>query len=444
MSDLTLPRDLGDGLVLRRASVADREALADLHAQNLLEEGEEPPLERIYDWVLDLMSGEHPGCDPGDFTIVEDTATGKIVSSAGLMSQTWTYEGIPFPVGQPEVISTDPAYRRRGLAREQMAQLHRWSEARGDLVQGIVGIPWYYRQFGYEMALNLGANRVAFRSNVPRLPAGGPDLYLLRPATPGDLPFFTTMYRQTTSRSAIAFVRDEALWRFDLEQRHPKSTMRREFRVIESSAGGDAVGVLMHSRRLWDPHLWVRMLEIRPGVPWLAVVPSVLRYLDTTAAEYAARDGGTYEALAFDLGESHPLFDTMPHRLLPGGRPYAWYIRVPDVLLFLRRIAPAFEQRLASSPQAGYSGELTVSFYRDGLRISFDAGQIAIEHWQPEQIESGNALFPGLTFLQLVFGFRSLADLEYAFPDCWVASDDARALLPILLPKKDSVVWSGG
>jgi hypothetical protein len=440
-----LPRELGDGLVLRRASIADREALATLHANNLLEVGEEPPLAQVYDWVLDLMSEEHPSSDPRDFTIVEETATGKIVSSAGLLSQTWTYEGIPFAVGQPEVISTEAAYRRRGLVRVQMAQLHRWSEERGDLAQGIVGIPWYYRQFGYEMALHLGASRVTSRGHVPRLPVGEPEPYTFRTATPDDFPFFMALYRQTTSRSAIAAVRDEALWRFDLECRHPQSSMRRALCVIEPrEAGSEPVGVLMHSRKLWDPHLWVRMLEVRPGVPWLAVVPSVLRYLDATATAYAARDGGTYDALAFDLGQTHPLYDTVPERVVRGGRPYAWYIRVPDLLRFLCRIAPALERRLALSQQAGYSGAFTVSFFRDGLRLSFQEGRMAIERWQPEQIEAGDALFPGLTFLQVLFGFRSLADLEYAFPDCAVATDNARALLPILFPQRNSVVWSGG
>ena len=129
------------------------------------------------------MSGEHPDFDPQDFTIVEDTATGRIVSSTALMAQTWTYEGIPFQAGQPDVVSTDPAYRRRGLVRAQMAQIHRWSDARGDMVQGITGIPWYYRQFGYEMALSLDANRVAFRTNVPRLNPGEPEPCVFRRAT---------------------------------------------------------------------------------------------------------------------------------------------------------------------------------------------------------------------------------------------------------------------
>jgi hypothetical protein len=437
--------DLGDGLVLRAARLADREPLADFHANTLLDVNETPPLERLYYFVLDLMSGEHPTFSPADFMLVEDTTTGKIVSSLGLTSQTWTYEGIPFKFGQPDIVSTDPAYRRRGLVRAQMSEVHRWSAARGELVQGITGIPWYYRQFGYEMALSLDAHRVGFRHHVPRLTDGAPEPYRFRPATTGDLPFIMEMYPQETARSVIASLRDETFWRYDLERRGEKSGMRGEFRVIETAEpAGKPIGLLIHPRKLWGSAFGVRLYELTPGVPFLAVTPSVLRYLDATGDEYAKRDGGEFAALAFHLGEQHPVYETIPDRLPQIGTPYAWYLRVPDLPAFVRHVAPALEQRLAASPQAGYTGEMKVSFYRTGLHFTFDQGRIAVAGWTPDRIEAGDALFPDLTFLKLLFGYRSLAEIQHAFPDCYATTDDARALLPILFPKKPSHVWSGG
>ncbi len=66
------------------------------------------------DWTRDLLSGKSPYMTPGDFTIVEDTQTGEIVSSCCLISQTWAYEGIPFKVGRPELVGTKKDYRRKG------------------------------------------------------------------------------------------------------------------------------------------------------------------------------------------------------------------------------------------------------------------------------------------------------------------------------------------
>jgi GNAT superfamily N-acetyltransferase len=441
------PRDLGHGLILRKARLEDRESLAQLHATMLADVDEEVPAARLYYFVLDLMSGDHPRCRADDFTVVEETATGRIVSSMVLISQTWTYEGIPFTVGQPDIVSTDPEYRRRGLVRAQLEEVHRWSAARGELVQGITGIPWYYRQFGYEMALSLDASRGAYRVNVPALNDGESEPFALRPATTDDLPFIMAMYEQGqgAARAMIAAVRDEEMWRFDLERRHERNGTSSHIRIIEArERHGPPVGMLIHARRLWGTELGVRLCEVRPGVPWLAVAPGMMRALDATGVEYAARDGGEFRGIVFDLGETHPLFDTVPDRLPKIGRPYAWYLRVPDLAAFLGRIAPALEGRLAASAQNGYSGALTISFFRSGIRFDVDRGRIAVAPWQPDRIEAGDALFPELSFLPLLFGFRSLDEVQRAFPDCAVSGDDARVLLPILFPRKDSNVWSGG
>ncbi len=151
-----------------------------------------------------------------------------------------------------------------------------------------------------------------------------------------------------------------------------------------------------------------------------------------------------FATLSFDLGEQHPLDDTIPDRLPKAGRPYAWYIRVPDLPAFVRQIAPVLERRLAASAHSRYTGDLKTSFYSRGLHVRFQPGRISVEGWTPERVEAGEAAFPDLTFLQNLFGFRSLEELRHAFPDCSVRMDDARVLLPVLFPKKDSNVWHGG
>ena len=138
-----LIRDLGNGLVLRRASVEDAEGLADINGRMHSDEGPDKPDVRIASWVRDLASKPHPTFRAGDFTVVEETATGRIVSTLCLIPQTWTFDGIEFGVGRPELVCTLPEFRRRGLVRVQMEEVHKWSDERGDLVQVITGIPNY-------------------------------------------------------------------------------------------------------------------------------------------------------------------------------------------------------------------------------------------------------------------------------------------------------------
>jgi len=130
-------------------------------------------------------------------------------------------------------------------------------------------------------------------------------------------------------------------------------------------------------------------------------------------------------------------------------------VRLPDVATFLRAVTPALERRLAASVCAGHSGTLTLGFYRDGVKLAFERGKVtALEGWRPDiavrGLEFGRtspdarrpvAMFPDLTFLQLVFGFRSLRELEVAFPDCVVRTNEARALLDALFPRTPSDVW---
>src|SRR5215213_9419191 len=65
-------------------------------------------------FTRDLMSGDHPACDASDFTVIEDTTTGSIVSSACLIGQRFSYEEVELDAGLPELVGTHPDYRRRG------------------------------------------------------------------------------------------------------------------------------------------------------------------------------------------------------------------------------------------------------------------------------------------------------------------------------------------
>jgi hypothetical protein len=444
ISNLIL-RDLGDGLILRRSTAGDAEALAEfnalIHAEpDIVNDGL-----RLAAWVRDLLTTQHPTFGSGDFTIVEDSRSGQIVSSMNLISQTWSYAGIEFGVGQPELVGTRSEYRNRGLVRAQFDVVHGWSAERGELVQAIMGIPYYYRQFGYEMALNLGGARSGFVPLIPKLKDGETEPYRVRPAHAGDLAFFSDLYGNYCRRSLVSCVWGEAEWRYLLERMSADNINRFELRIVETPTG-EPVGCLAHPHFNWNRG-WafpVVFYEIKSGVPWAEVTPSVIRYMQVAGEAQAVRDGQEpFGAFAFALGEKHPVYDVLTTRLPRVRKPYAWYLRVPDLPAFLRRIAPALEKRLEASAYSGHSGELKITFYRSGLRLAIDRGRLAtIEPWAPApQGHSGDVAFPGLTFLQLVFGYRSFEDLGNAFPDCSYDGDDAFGLLSALFPRQFSNVW---
>ena len=438
-------RELGDGLVLRSATVADAEALADFnaHIHGNRETGE--PDEGVRGWVLELATMPHPTFQVSDFTLVEDTRDHKIISSLCLIPQTWTYAGIPFGVGRPELVGTLPEYRKRGLVRAQFEVIHGWSAERGHMMQGITGIPYYYRQFGYEMAMDLGGGRTAYPPQLPKLKEGQEEPYRMRPATDADLPFVAEVYRYAIQRKLIACPIDETVWRYELQGRHPQSGSRFELRIIETPQG-EPVGYVVHRPKLEHGTFGIGGYELKRGVSWLAVTPSVMRYMAATGQSYAAQEAkGPFQgAMGFWLGSEHPVYEAYQRSLPEVRPPYAWYIRIPDIAGFLRHIAPALESRLENSLAPGHTGELKLSFYRRGVRLVFEGGRlVTVEDWDPAGKNAGNASagFPGLTFIQLIVGYATPEQVRNGHPDCWVGSDEARVLLNTLFPKQSSHIW---
>ncbi len=442
MQDNTLfIRDLGDGLILRHASKRDAAALADFNSRIHSDDGWDKPDLRIAAWTRDLLARPHPTLTPADFTVVEETATRRIVSSLNLIPQTWTYEGIPFGVGRPELVGTLPEFRGRGLVRAQFDEIHRWCEARNLPVQTITGIPYFYRQFGYEMALDFSGRRFGFEPHVPKLKKGEKEPYHIRPATESDLPFIAKIYKQTQTRYVISCLRGVDVFACELNGQSPKNVNRFEIRIIEDTRGR-RIGYFQQLHFLYVNGLTVVGYELKPGASWLDVTPSVVRYLWETGGKYAKRDRQSRNSFGFMLGAEHPAYEALGDTLPAFRMPYAWYLRVPDLPGFIRRVAPALEKRLAQSIAAGFSGELRISFYRDGLRLGFSRGRLkTLEPWKPKPNDHESAAFPDLTFLQLLFGYRSFDELRFAFKDCYWSNNTARVALNALFPKRLSDVF---
>jgi hypothetical protein len=442
-------RDLGGGLVLRTATPADVDALVTFNAA-VHGGGPRAPDPGIAGWTRDLLTRLHPTFRPEDFTLVEDTRTGAIVSSLNLIGQMWAYAGIPFGVGRVELVGTHPDYRRRGLVRQQFDVIHAWSAARGHLAQAITGIPWYYRQFGYEYALALDGGRTGYLAHLPSARSDKEPM-AVRPATPADIPFIIALEARARGRYLVTCVRDEALWRYELEGRSAASGGHAAVCILEWPDGRPA-GFLVYLTALRAGNLVVRAFEVAAGVPWEAAALVVLRHLRAAGEESARRSGaGRFQSVSFMFETDHPVYRAIGSRLPRVIDPYAWYVRVPDLPAFLRRVAPALEARLAASEVAGYTGDLRLNFYRDGLRLAFTEGRLmAVEPWAQADLqwdgpgglaEQATASFPERTFLQLLFGHRSLDELRHAFPDCRVRDAAAEVLLNVLFPKQPSFVW---
>jgi hypothetical protein len=441
LADPAYRRDLGDGLLLRWSTADDVERLATFYGLVFRRKEQDPPGQRAATWTRDMLTGRDPLIGQDGFALVERTATGEVVAATCLLSEAWEYDGIRIPVGRPEIVGSLPEVRRRGLVREVFRLIHARSEAQGDLAQVITGIPWYYRQFGYEYALELENGVRVSLADIPTAKEGEPEPFTLRQAAEADLPTVARLYDEERAGALVSTPIDARYWRWAALECNPAGDSFTRIFVLED-VRGEVVGYALTGMSIWQSSLSIFALWLRGGA-WLGALPAALRALRRVGEETpqaAGDEASALHALRLYLPQGHPALAALPAvvRAQPVDDPYAWYVRVADLPALLRTLAPALERRLATSPFAGYTGELLLDFYRGGLRILWREGKLAqVSDWQRPIWGKGNAGFPPGVYLQLLFGYRDLRELRHAFPDVW-AKGEAKALLPTLFPRRAS------
>lgn len=435
-------QDLGDGYTLRWANPSDEASLLDLYGYVFRDETSEPSNAYVKAYANNLLSGLNPLGSPNDFAVVAD-ANNRIVAATTLMRMPLEYAGVAVPSGRPEFVASHPDVRNRGYIRKIFQLIHAKSTARGDLMQGITGIPYYYRQFGYEYAISLGGSRTVPLQAVPKLDASQAEPYVVRPAQTSDLMQLLILYERERSRlhnhlpMLVTSRVDASYLRYTMNNITAQDPW---IPYVITRPDGNLVGSLWSSRVRSAAHIGVFALSTEPHIQLSEVYPSLCRELVRIAATIPIRDNKTAELaqIQFGLGIDHPVYRIIEQDTHKCNHPYAWYIRVADVAQLIQHLVAPIERRLAQSAMAGYNGELTFDFYRSGLHLTFTKGKInATTLPANDGSHKSKVGYPPHVFLQQLFGLHSIHELKANHPDVY-ASDQAEVLLNILFPKQSS------
>ena len=415
--NLPLHKALGDSLVLRTAATkeeVERVAAFDgqIHGPG------------VVSMTLDIYL-RHPHTEWRDLIYVEDTQTKQVVSSLCLIPWTLSYEGATLRSGEMGIVGTLEPYRKRGLIRAQVEVFKDHLRDSGCLLSHIQGIGYYYRQFGYEYAMPLDGGLKLTHRDVPKL---SETPYTFRKATEADLPVLIALFDAAGCELAIHTQRDEATWRYLLAH-NPQSEMEAETWVVL-----DAQQQVVSYFRLPDHHFGEELTVNEASrfsfdVAWAALqqialiaeerhTPGVRLCLPPNSdLMHVARSFG-----AFDMGT------------------YAWQIYIPDRVALLRTIGLALEKRVAHSIFAGCTRDLTLSFFRQSIRLSFVAGKLA----QVADLGfngEADAHIPPLAFVPLVLGYRSFEEQHKAYPEMGVSSAQ-RLFVETLFPRCSSFLYT--
>lgn len=393
-------------------------------------------------WLTDILQGRHPNADYSDFVVVEDLTEKRLASLMGLISQTWSYRDVTLQCGQPEFIATHRDYRKNGFIKAQMGLLNKLSEARGELVQVVWGNPWMYRQFGYEYALEglWDTHKLIRQSDIPQRTEKQVKRFDIRIATGSDYSFIRSLHENLEARSIIRADKSDEEWLFQLEGWTDGAHPSRKWIIIEQT-DGSPIGFFSYHNEPDSGGFGVHQLELISRVSYAETLPELLQKMWDLASE--VNRGRQVSDIKLYLGKNHPSYDSLPRPLkLQTGQLECLYVRVRDIILYLKHISPALNKNLASSQAVEYSGELLLSMFKDGIRIAIEFGRItSIEPWNTDDFWHIPA-FPDLTLLQLMFGRRRCKELSDIYVDCNI-DPESSMVLDALFPSFKGTMWLG-
>ncbi len=415
-----IPQELGHNLVVRACTnPADIERVAalngEIHGQEVVE--------AIRYWLLQ----GHPQLDPAGWLFVEDAASGDAqrVATLALMPLTWRYGPVSLPVAELGFVATRPEYRRRGLQRVLSAAFDRIALANGFTLAAIEGIPYFYRQFGYEYALPLFDARFLLRPE--QIPAAESEAYSFRPAAPADVPFMMACFERQNAYLTITTERSEAMWHHYLRMQAaglPALAQAGELsglRLHVVQRHGEPAGYLALMPSGWANRLNVMELAVESA-------RGVAAALGFARAQAEAAD---HAEVGLQLPADHPACAQARQLGIKEEGTYGWQIKILDPAGFLNAIAPALEARLAAAGMAVSNGELAFDLYRQKVGLRIESGRVSASPLAP--MAETHASMPPFVATQLWLGWKPFAALDDWYKDAW-ARPEQHELIDILFP----------
>ena len=324
----------------------------------------------------------------------------RVVSTATLLDETVFLGDAAIPAGQVELVATDREYEGRGLVRALMGWAHDRSASRGHLIQVMIGIPYFYRQFGYQYAIAIPADR-----DVRAIPPSDGS-YLVRAAGADDI-------------AAMAALQDAVQRAYDLRMPHSPAC----WRWLVARDGSSQLIV----ERAGEPVATGRITPPEDDEVVLGEIAAADPAAAAALVGYASKEAGAATLKVMERG-GYPAGDALDRYLAPRpGHTARYYVRIPDVSVLLEHLRPVLSARLARSEFAEQNGEIIVSFFRHHVRMAFTNGKVGEvrpgEAMQAPASVGGAGVAPDLAG-SLLFGPEGIAGLAEVHPDVYCGPNE--------------------
>jgi predicted N-acetyltransferase YhbS len=370
--------------------------------------------------IADLLIDRGEEADALDHRlVVEDADAGwescavvvdgdRVVSTATLLDEQVRLGSVVLPAGQVELVATSRDYEGRGLVRALMAWAHERCTRRGQVVQVMVGIPYFYRLFGYHYAIDIPTPRAVS-------PPGTLGEARLQRASPADASELLALQHSTQSGADVAMPHSPARvrWLLGHESSHTW-VLRREHAVVASARvpeGDRESGLLSAEVAASDP---AAARDLLAGLVALA---------HGDAPRVVERPGTVTDAVWAPWTQTDTGHDAAQY-----------YVRIPDQAVLLDLVRPVLAERLRTAG-LDTGKEVLISTFRRHFRMAMSADGLG------EVITGGPMQAPGSlggvgvapdALAALLFGQHGIAGLARRRPDVYPGPN--RDLYEVLFP----------
>jgi len=369
---------------------------------------------------------------------IRDLDKGHMVSALNSFPFIWKYEDIPLHNLELGWVGTLEEYRRRGLNKSLYTHFNNLLHDGNYDISSIQGIPYYYRQFGYDFVIPMD-HTVQIRTNqIPPIDEKNPPEYMklkVRIAEKKDIPSMMTLLDNLNDKLLVYASRSQELWEI---QETMKRQFENEFQTYVVLDGSKTIGYFRLVKDIKK--------DSSPNKSTMQVfessIPSFTGALRTIQFLYA-------EALQDDIsliaskGPSFNSLSKVMENIGGSGKPWWKYqIRIPNMTALLEKISPVLERRLKGTMFEGLTYNVIMNTFQNCYSLNFVNGKIIdVNDLGPQQVNANQAFrAPPIDFVRLVLGAYSIKELEQNNID-FIARGNVRLIAEALFPKKESSVY---
>jgi predicted acetyltransferase len=368
---------------------------------------------------------------------LRESESGKIVSSLNAIPSVWSYDGVPLRNLELGWVGTLQEHRRKGLIRTLYGHFDKLLDEGKFDISTIQGIPYYYRQFGYDFVIPMDPILWVNTALLPHIDEKKPPPYMginCREAEKEDIDTLMELYDEDNLRVQVYVPRSKELWEVQEETRKFYESDYRTYVLEDDRKIIGYLRLLSHKSTsgLYGSNMRVIESSIR-------TFDGVMRALQLVKSEaekkkfyrvgFVGPPSNNLRRIAHDFGGQ--VLGEWKHQL-----------RIPSILRLLQKITPVLEKRLVGSMFEGLTRDLSINTFRHCYLLKFVSGKIeSITNIGMQEVD-GHSGFraPPNDLIRLIFGAYDIDELKYNNID-FIVNRDLKSLVATLFPKGESIIY---